>query len=130
MLARVDKGLAILCWIAVAVLAVMLIAGPSVVAHDSDKAATKAAAGASPYAATATTATPDGKGLFKSNCGSCHTLSAAGTTGTVGPKLDGIGLNAAAIEAVMKAGPGVMPSFTSSLSPAERQAVASFVASQ
>jgi mono/diheme cytochrome c family protein len=128
MLKRVDKGLAIFCWIAAAVLVVMLLAGPTVVAHDSDKAATKAAAGASPYAATTATTAPDGKALFKSNCGSCHTLSAAGTTGTVGPKLDGIGLNAAAVEAVMKAGPGVMPSFTSSLSPAERAAVAKFVA--
>ena len=29
-----------------------------------------------------------GKPLFKSNCGSCHTLAAAGTTGTIGPNLD------------------------------------------
>ena len=29
-----------------------------------------------------------GKTLFKSTCGSCHTLAAAGTTGTIGPNLD------------------------------------------
>jgi mono/diheme cytochrome c family protein len=29
-----------------------------------------------------------GKALFKAKCGSCHTLSDAGTTGTVGPNLD------------------------------------------
>ena len=30
----------------------------------------------------------DGKGLFKTNCGSCHTLADAGTSGTTGPNLD------------------------------------------
>ena len=29
-----------------------------------------------------------GKKLFISNCGSCHTLAAAGTSGTIGPNLD------------------------------------------
>ena len=29
-----------------------------------------------------------GQELFKANCGSCHTLADAGTTGTVGPNLD------------------------------------------
>jgi len=29
-----------------------------------------------------------GKELFKQGCGSCHTLSDAGTTGTIGPNLD------------------------------------------
>ena len=32
--------------------------------------------------------TTNGQNLFTSNCGSCHTLSAAGTTGTIGPDLD------------------------------------------
>ena len=30
----------------------------------------------------------DGKSIFTANCGSCHTLADAGTTGTVGPNLD------------------------------------------
>ena len=30
----------------------------------------------------------DGKDLFVTNCGSCHTLSKAGTDGVVGPDLD------------------------------------------
>ena len=30
----------------------------------------------------------DGKELFATNCGSCHTLAAAGTEGVVGPNLD------------------------------------------
>lgn len=29
-----------------------------------------------------------GKTLFQQKCGSCHTLAAAGTTGTIGPNLD------------------------------------------
>lgn len=29
-----------------------------------------------------------GRSLFRVNCGSCHTLSAAGTSGTYGPNLD------------------------------------------
>lgn len=29
-----------------------------------------------------------GKQLFKANCGSCHTLANAGTSGTIGPDLD------------------------------------------
>ena len=29
-----------------------------------------------------------GKQLFKTKCGSCHTLADAGTTGTIGPNLD------------------------------------------
>jgi len=32
--------------------------------------------------------TQSGQQLFTSSCGSCHTLSAAGTSGTIGPNLD------------------------------------------
>ena len=32
--------------------------------------------------------TQSGQQLFTANCGSCHTLSAAGTSGTIGPNLD------------------------------------------
>ena len=45
--------------------------------------------------------------LFSSNCGSCHTLSVAGTTGTIGPNLDTTALNASgAIEAIEVGGRG------------------------
>ena len=30
----------------------------------------------------------DGESIFIQNCGGCHTLAAAGTSGTVGPNLD------------------------------------------
>src|SRR5690242_10797420 len=32
--------------------------------------------------------TQSGQQLFTQSCGSCHTLSAAGTSGTLGPNLD------------------------------------------
>jgi cytochrome c6 len=119
-LKQFDRGLALLTWIVAAVLALMLLVGPKVIAEDKGK---PAAAGASPYAPTAA---PDGKALFASNCGSCHTLSAAGTSGAIGPKLDGLGVDAATVRAAMKAGPGAMPSF--SLSAADTEAIAKFVA--
>jgi len=38
---------------------------------------------------TATDGNPvEGKTLFKANCGGCHTLANAGTSGTIGPDLD------------------------------------------
>jgi mono/diheme cytochrome c family protein len=119
-LARIDKGLALLSWLAAAAVAVMLLAGPKVIAHDS-----KQAAAVNPYASS--TAAPDPKALFVSNCGSCHTLAKAGTSGQVGPKLTNIGLDQKSVEAMMKAGPGVMPSFDKSLSPADFHAIAKFV---
>jgi mono/diheme cytochrome c family protein len=124
MLRGMDKGLAIVTWTVAAVLAVMLLVGPKVVADDKGK---KPAAGKSPYASQAASgaAAADGKALFVSNCGSCHTLSAAGTSGAIGPKLDGLGVDAATVTAAMKAGPGAMPTF--SLSPAETAAIAKFV---
>jgi sulfite dehydrogenase len=121
MLRTVDKGLATITWIVAAVLALMLFIGPKVIAEDKAK---PPPAGQSPYAAPS--AAPDGKALFASNCGSCHTLSAAGTDGQVGPKLDGLGLDAVTVKAAMQAGPSAMPSF-SSLPPAERDAIAKFV---
>ena len=50
---------------------------------------------------------PDGKQLFASNCGSCHTLADAGTNGTAGPKLDEVlpGMDVAAIRTAI-ADPG------------------------
>ncbi len=37
----------------------------------------------------------DAKSLFSTNCASCHTLSAAGATGSVGPNLDNVASDAA-----------------------------------
>jgi mono/diheme cytochrome c family protein len=121
MLRGIDRTLALVSWIVAAVLALMLLVGPRVIAEDKGK---PAAAGRSPYAAPAAAA--DGKALFASKCGSCHTLAAAGASGQIGPELDGLGLDAATVAAAMKAGPGAMPSF--SLSAAETRAITKFVA--
>ena len=37
----------------------------------------------------------DAKAVFTQNCSSCHTLAAAGATGTVGPNLDNLAADAA-----------------------------------
>ncbi len=75
-------------------------------------------------------AAPDGKSVFAGTCGSCHTLSAAGTSGSVGPNLDGTSRDAAAIEGIVRDGTGTMPSFGDKLSDDEIRAVAAFVAGQ
>ena len=72
-----------------------------------------------------------GKAIFLSNCGSCHTLAAADTTGTVGPNLDTLTPKAdyRAATAQVTNGGAVMPSFKSKLSAAQIQAVAKYVSS-
>jgi len=52
-----------------------------------------------------------GKALFVANCGSCHTLADAGTSGTVGPNLDDLKPNYQAVTAQITNGGGVMPSY-------------------
>ncbi len=70
----------------------------------------------------------DGKAIFASaGCGGCHTLSAAGSSGTVGPNLDEAQPSLElAIDRVTN-GQGGMPSFKGQLSEAQIQAVAKFV---
>jgi mono/diheme cytochrome c family protein len=119
-LRRIDRVLAIVAWVAAAAVVVMLLAGPAVVASDKAKSGATAGYGSS--------ASVNGAQLFKDNCGSCHTLSAAGTSGTVGPNLDHTTLSAAEIEATVRSGRGAMPAFAGRLSDAEIAAVAAFVA--
>ncbi len=64
--------------------------------------------------------------LFVDRCGRCHTLSAAGTDGRVGPKLDALRPSAATVLTAIDNGPGVMPSGL--VDGADAQAVARFVA--
>ena len=74
----------------------------------------------------------DGAAIFAGGtepaCASCHTLSAAGATGQVGPDLDRSAAPAEFIEMVVRSGSGVMPSFADQLSDAEIAAVARYVA--
>jgi mono/diheme cytochrome c family protein len=116
----IDRVLAIVTWLAAAVLVVMLLAGPAVIANDQ-----KAKSGAT--AGYGSSAAADGATVFKGNCGSCHTLSAAGTSGAVGPNLDNVSLSGSEIESVVRGGRGAMPSFSGKLSDAEIKAVAAYV---
>ena len=47
-----------------------------------------------------------GQELFVSKCGSCHTLHAAGTVGQIGPDLDDIAIDEAAILHAIRTGGG------------------------
>jgi hypothetical protein len=60
---------------------------------------------------------------------SAGTLKAAHSNGQIGPNLDELRPTAAAVEAKVETGGGVMPSFRDELSSAQIQAVASYVAS-
>jgi len=75
-------------------------------------------------------AAPNGKQVFASaGCGSCHTLKAAGATGTVGPNLDAAKPAESLVETQVTNGGGVMPAFKNTLTPAQIKAVAQFVSS-
>jgi mono/diheme cytochrome c family protein len=70
---------------------------------------------------------PGAEVFASAGCGSCHTLSAAGATGAVGPSLDATTLGEAQIVEVVSAGRGGMPSFSGQLSEEEIAQVAAYV---
>jgi PQQ-dependent dehydrogenase (methanol/ethanol family) len=65
--------------------------------------------------------------VFQTTCGSCHTLQAAGTKGTVGPNLDELKPSQATVEHQVINGGGKMPAFKGQLSAAEIKAVSEYV---
>ncbi len=119
-----DFVVAAIAWGIAAALVVMLFIGPKVVAEDKPAPALPAAetdeAPAEPAA--------DGQAVFVENCGSCHTLTAAGTTGTTGPSLDGAALSADVVAETVRSGGLSMPAFEGELDEAEIAAVADYVA--
>jgi cytochrome c553 len=98
-----------------------------------------AASAAAPPGSTTTTTTPTattgglgnataGAAVFKSaGCTGCHTLKAAGSTGTVGPNLDQLKPAYATIVHQVTNGGGGMPPFGSSLSKTQIDDVAAYV---
>ena len=72
-----------------------------------------------------------GKAVFlgSSGCGTCHTLSDAGTSGTVGPNLDDAQPSHDLVVDRVTNGQGAMPSFSASLSEEQIQDVAAYVSS-
>jgi mono/diheme cytochrome c family protein len=67
-----------------------------------------------------------GRDLFVDNCGSCHTLDAAGTEGSIGPNLDEAQVDMDEVLAKITEGPSVMPE--NLVSGQDAQDVAAFVA--
>ena len=63
----------------------------------------------------------------KAQCGVCHTLQAAGSTGDIGPNLDQLKAQMAQIIAVVSNGIGVMPPWKDILTYEEIEAVAYYV---
>ena len=69
-----------------------------------------------------------GKEIFASaGCGGCHTFSAAGSTGSVGPNLDDASPSFDKVVSQVTDGGGAMPSFKDDLTPQQIQDVAAFV---
>jgi outer membrane protein assembly factor BamB/cytochrome c553 len=71
----------------------------------------------------------DAKAIFTQNCGGCHTLADAGTSGNVGPNLDDLKPDAAAAHKQIENGGGGMPAFKGTLSDAEIEALSEYIAS-
>lgn len=132
MLRGADRTLELVGWALAVLFVVMMFAGPQVVAEDKPAEQSSEAAGAAPYASQGEggegSKAADGEAVFTDTCGGCHTLSAAGTSGTTGPNLDEVSLGASAIEGIVRDGRGGMPAFGGDLSDDEIAAVAAFVA--
>jgi cbb3-type cytochrome c oxidase subunit III len=69
----------------------------------------------------------DPKLLFQSNCGSCHTLADAGTTGTIGPNLDQAQVTLQQAVRQIENGGGGMPAFKGQLEQQQIRALARYV---
>jgi mono/diheme cytochrome c family protein len=68
-----------------------------------------------------------GKQVFAANCGGCHTLAAAHTSGTVGPNLDRLKPSQLVVESQVSGGGASMPAFKGRLTTAQITAVATYV---
>ena len=99
--------------------------------EDQDQAVGDVAVYVGSVAGTGVTADKptDGKSIFTANCGSCHTLADAGTSGKVGPNLDDAKPPKDLVVQRVTNGQGVMPSFKDSLDEQQIQAVADYVSS-
>ncbi len=70
----------------------------------------------------------EGEELYASNgCGSCHTMEAAGSTGTSGPNLDDVQPSFDAVVGQVTDGGGGMPAFGGTLSTEQIEAIAAYV---
>ena len=114
-------------WILAAVLAALVLAVAGCGGDDESGSATTTAETTTEGTTTEDEGGADGAAVFASNCGSCHTLAAAGTNGTTGPNLDDLQPDEATVEEQVKNGGGGMPAFEGQLSDQEIEAVAAYV---
>ncbi len=94
----------------------------SVAAYVSQVAGKPASDDQTPQAAA-----DDPKAIFSASCGSCHTLSDAGTQGAVGPNLDESSVTVEQAARQIAQGGGGMPAFGGQLSGKQIQALADYV---
>jgi cbb3-type cytochrome c oxidase subunit III len=107
------------------------VEGSGFCVDDQDQAVDDIATYVGSVAGTGATAEKptDGKSIFTANCGSCHTLADAGTSGNVGPNLDGVQPTREKVVTQVTNGGGAMPAFKDTLDPQQIQAVADYVSS-
>ena len=68
------------------------------------------------------------KQLFVDNCGSCHTMAAAGASGKVGPDMDQLRPGPDLVNAQVTNGGGGMPAFKGKLTPEQITELSNYVA--
>ena len=107
------------------------VEGEGFCVEDQDRAVDDIATYVGAVAGTGVTAerSTDGKSIFAATCGSCHTLSDAGTSGNVAPNLDSSKPSKELVVDRVTNGKGQMPSFKGTLDEAQIQAVADYVSS-
>ena len=66
--------------------------------------------------------------LYSDNCGNCHTLAAAGSTGKVGPNLDQLKPGPDLVKSQVVNGGGGMPAFGGKLTDEQIQQISDYVA--
>jgi mono/diheme cytochrome c family protein len=127
-----TKGGLMYRWIAVALLALMLGVGLAACGEDDENGDTTTTETTTETTTDETdeTTTAAGRVVFIDRCGACHTLSEAGTTGTVGPGLDDTTLSEDEIADQVREGGGGMPAFEGDLSDEEIESVAAYVAAE
>ena len=107
------------------------VEGDAFCVEDQDGAIEDIAAYVGAVAGTGKTAEKptDGKSIFAANCGGCHTLADAGTSGTTGPNLDASKPSKELVTDRVTNGQGGMPAFGTSLDAAQIDAVSEYVSS-
>lgn len=66
--------------------------------------------------------------IAEPQCGLCHTLADAGTSGAIGPNLDELQPDEERVMAIVRGGSEIMPAFGDTLSDEQIEAVAHYVA--